>query len=151
MVISKLIMVRRFKYTVIAFIITIGLMARIIKEVVIEDHKLTALFDTGSARNYVLKKVAEKAPRIKIKPYMVGIGGKTVTVHEECILRGEIEGPEFTLKAALLDEIGTIDGHEIGAIVGATAMEEWEIRIDMVKAELDLSGLRRRDFIEYCS
>jgi hypothetical protein len=28
-------------------------------------------------------------------------------------------------------------------------MEEWEIRIDMAKAELDLSGLKRREFIEY--
>jgi len=124
-------------------------MARIIKDVVIEGHKLTALFDTGSARNYVLRAVVEKAPRIKVKSYTVGIGGKAVTVYEECILKGEIGGLEFTMKATPLDEIGAINGLEIGAIIGATAMEEWEIRIDMAKAELDLSGLRRREFIEY--
>lgn len=28
-------------------------------------------------------------------------------------------------------------------------MEEWEIRIDLAKGELDLSGMRRREFSEY--
>lgn len=124
-------------------------MARLIKEVMIEGHKLHALFDTGSARSYILRKLAEKAPRISVKPYVVGIGGKTMTVHEECIVRGDIEGLEFTMKAIPIDEIGVVGGYEVGAIIGATVMEEWGIRIDMAKAELDLSGLRRREFIEY--
>jgi len=124
-------------------------MTRIIKDITIEGYKLRALFDTGSARNYILKKIVKKAPRIKVKPYVIGIGGKTVTVNEECIVKGEIDGLEFTMKAVPLDEIGTINGQEIETIIGATAMEEWEIRIDLAKAELDLSGLRRREFIEY--
>jgi len=28
-------------------------------------------------------------------------------------------------------------------------MEEWELRIDLAKGELDLSGLRRREFTEF--
>jgi len=124
-------------------------MARIMKEVIIEGHKLATLFDTGSARNYVLGYVAEMAPRLKVKPYTVGIGGKTVTVHIECIMKGEIDGLEFTMKAVPIDEIGTVNGNEVGAIIGATAMEEWEIRIDMARGELDLSALKRREFIEY--
>lgn len=124
-------------------------MARMVKDVIIEGHKLAALFDTGSARNYVLKGVVEKVPRIKVKPYKVGMGGRVITVREECIIKGEIEELEFTMKAIPADEIGTVSGREIGAIVGATAMEEWEIRMDMAKAELDLSGLKRREFVEY--
>jgi len=53
------------------------------------------------------------------------------------------------MKAIPLDEIGTINGQEIETIIGATAMEEWEIKIDLAKAELGLSGLRRREFIDY--
>jgi len=122
---------------------------RITKDVAIEGHGLNALFDTGSVRNYVLREAAEKAPRISVKPYTVGIGGKTIIVNEECVIKGQIEGLEFTMKAIPIDNIGTANGYEIGAIIGATAMEEWEIRIDMAKGELDLSGLKRREFIEY--
>ena len=84
-----------------------------------------------------------------IRDSTVGIGGKIIIVQEECVIRGQIEGLEFTMKAIPIDDIGTVNGREIGAIIGATAMEEWEMRIDMAKAELDLSGLRRREFIEY--
>jgi hypothetical protein len=28
-------------------------------------------------------------------------------------------------------------------------MEEWEIRMDLAKGELDLAGLRKREFTEY--
>lgn len=124
-------------------------MTKILKKVIIEGREATALFDTGSARSYVLTTVAKDTPRVRVKPYTVGIGGRTITVREECILRGEIDGLEFTLKAIPVEELGTVNGHILGAIIGATAMEEWEIRIDMAKAELDLSGLRRREFIEY--
>lgn len=109
-----------------------------------------ALFDTGSARNYALKALTEGASRVTVRPYTVSIGGKLITVHEECILKGEIEGLEFTMKATPVDDLGSVSGRAIGAIIGATAMEEWEIGIDMAKVELDLSGLKRREFIEYC-
>ncbi len=55
---------------------------------------------------------------------MVDVGGKMMTVNEECILRGETEGLEFTMKEIPMDELGSINGHIIGAIIGVTAMEE---------------------------
>ena len=82
-------------------------------------------------------------------PYTIGLGERTITISEECIVHGEIDGLELIMKAAPIDEIGVIDGRKVGAIVGATAMEEWEIRIDLAKGELDLSGLRKREFTEY--
>lgn len=36
----------------------------------------------------------------------------------------EIEGLEFTMKEIPMDELGSINGHIIGAIIGVTAMEE---------------------------
>ena len=124
-------------------------MARILRDIVVNGRRAIALFDTGSARSYVLEELAKDAPRIKVKPYVVGLGGRMVTVTEECILRGEIEGLEFTVKAIPIDKLGRINGQEIGIIIGATAMEEWEIRIDMAKAEIDLTGLKRREFTEF--
>ena len=47
-----------------------------------------------------------------------------ITVTEECILKSEIEGLEFTVRAIPVDRLGRIDGHEVGMIIGATAMEE---------------------------
>ena len=40
-------------------------------------------------------------------------------------------------------------GHEVDAIIGATAMEKWEILLNPKTGELDLEGLRRREFTEY--
>lgn len=124
-------------------------MARILRDILVNGQKVKALFDTGSARSYALEKLTRDAPRLKVKPYTVGLGGRVITVAEECILRGEIEGLEFTVKAIPVDTLGRIDGHEVGIIIGATAMEEWEIRIDMARAELDLRGLKKREFTEF--
>ena len=120
------------------------------KSLTIEGNSAAALFDTGSVRSYVLREICESAPRIKVRvPYTVGLGGRMVTISEECIVRGEIEGLELTLKAAPIDDIGTIEGRKLGAIIGAAVMEEWEIRMDVAKGELDLAGLRKREFTEY--
>jgi len=124
--------------------------ARLVKSLTIEGKPAAALFDTGSVRSYVLKEICESAPRIKVGvPYTVGLGGRMITISEECIVRGEIEGLELTLKAASIDDIGTIEGRKLGAIIGGAAMEEWEIRMDLAKGELDLAGLRKREFTEY--
>jgi hypothetical protein len=72
-----------------------------------------------------------------------------ISISEECIVRCEIEGLELTLKVAPIEDIGTIEGRKLTAIIGAAAMEEWEIRMDLAKGELDLAGLRKREFTEY--
>jgi len=123
-------------------------LTRLVRNLSIEGRPAVALFDTGSVRSYVAREICESAPRIKVRvPYAVGLGGKMITISEECIVRGEIEGLQLTMKVAPIDDIGTIEGRKLGAIIGAAAMEEWEIRLDLAKGELDLSGLRRREFI----
>lgn len=125
-------------------------MTRLIRDLRIEGQHATVLFDTGSVRSYVAREICESAPRIKVRaPYKVGLGGRMITISEECIVRGEIDGLELTMKAVPVEDIGTIEGRKLGAIIGATAMEEWEIRLDLAKGELDLPGLRRREFTEY--
>ena len=67
----------------------------------------------------------------------------------KCIIRGKIDGLPFDTYTIPVKEPGVVDGKEIHVIIGAMTMEKWEIKIDLKKGELDLSGLRRREFIEF--
>jgi len=123
--------------------------ARIIKEIQVGNRKLTALFDTGSVNTYIR---AELAPpnRIAMKhPFRVGLGGKRNEIKEECIIEGEIDGLGFSTDSYLIDDLGRIDGKPLDLIIGARTMEGWETRLDPKAGELDLTGLKKREFIEY--
>lgn len=84
-----------------------------------------------------------------IRPARVILGGKDIETRELCFVNGKIEGMDFFTDAVPLDEIGRADGPELDAIVGATTMEHWEIKLDPRSGELDLEGLRRREFTEF--
>jgi hypothetical protein len=49
-----------------------------------------------------------------------------------------------------VEEIGNDErGREIGAIIGATAMEEWGLIPNPKTGEIDLTLLRKREFVEF--
>ena len=124
-------------------------MGRIIKEIRIEGKPGVALFDTGSIHTYIRREFLAGVPKRSIaKPYKVALGGRQIEVRELCVALGEIEGLEFDAEAVPIDEIGRADGHELDAIIGALTMEKWEIRLDPRK-QLDIEGLRRREFTEF--
>jgi len=124
-------------------------MGRIVSQVRIMSMDVWALFDTGSQRSYVVGELVREAPKVRLeKPYTVGIGGRSIVVQEECILEIEVNGYSMTLKAGIIDKPFIIEGKKVGVIVGATAMEEWEITIDMKRKKLNLEGLKRREFTE---
>jgi hypothetical protein len=85
-----------------------------------------------------------------LKPYRLGLGGRVIKVKEVCTIRGRIEGLEFDTKAIPVEEIGEVDGKKLGMLIGTLTMEEWEIRLNPKDRTLDLTGLRRREFTEYC-
>jgi len=126
------------------------MMGRIIKEIEIEGKPGIALFDSGSIHTYIRTQFLLEVPkRTIIKPYRVALGGREIQVKELCVMLGKIEGLEFDAEAVPIDEIGRADGYELDAIIGALTMEKWEIKIDPKKQELDLEGLRRREFTEF--
>ncbi len=125
-------------------------MSRIVKEIEVEGKKANALFDTGAVYTYVARPYLENVPLHSIsQPYHVALGGKTIEVKEIAAIVGKIEGLEFDTKVVPIDEIGRVNGHYVDIIIGALTMEEWEIKIDPKRGELDLEGLKRREFIEY--
>jgi len=127
-------------------------MARIIKTIEIEGQPALALFDTGATYSYVRSPLVREAPRrAMIPPARVGLGGRTVEIREICLVQGKIDGLAFLADAVPVEEIGAADGRELDAIIGARTMEQWEIRLDPKTGELDLEGLRRREFTEFPS
>jgi len=53
------------------------------------------------------------------------------------------------MMAYVVNDLGETEYGRLDAIVGALTMEEWYIKLDPRRDELDLSGLRKREFTEY--
>jgi predicted aspartyl protease len=127
-------------------------MARIIKTIEIEGQPVVALFDTGAAYTYVRSALVRGVPRrAMVPPVRVALGGRDIEIREICLVQGKIEGLGFLTDAVPVDELGAADGHKLDALIGARTMEQWELRIDLKTGELDLEGLRRREFTEFLS
>lgn len=125
-------------------------MARIIKTIEIEGQPAVALFDTGAIYSYVRSPLVRETPRrAMVPPARVTLGGRDIDIQELCLIEGKIEGLDFLADAVPVDEIGRADDHDLDAIIGILTMERWEIRLDPRTGELDLEGLRRREFTEF--
>lgn len=122
---------------------------RIIREIEIEGKDATTLFDTGSFNTYVERRILKGVSIYKIPKFKVSLGGTVFEVKEACIIKGKIEGLDFDTYVIPVNDLGTVDGKKLHAIIGAMTMEKWEIKIDTKTGELDLSGLKRREFTEY--
>jgi hypothetical protein len=124
-------------------------MARTFREIEIEGKKAYVLFDTGSTRSYIRKEFASELCE-KIKPFTVGLGGRTYIIDRVCLLNCEIEGLSFDIKAHPVEELGLDEkGKKIDAIIGALAMEEWVLIPDPKTGKIDLTALRKREFTEF--
>jgi len=125
-------------------------MGRIIKQIEIEGQPAIALFDTRANYTYVRADLVQNAPRRRMSPPItVALGGQEIEIREVCLVEGKIEGLPFLTDAVPVAELGEADGHQLDAIIGARTMEQWEIRLDPSTGELDLEGLRRREFKEW--
>lgn len=125
-------------------------MGRIIKEIEIEGQRAVALFDTGAVYSYVRESLVARSLRAAVvAPVRVALGGQTVEIREQCLMNGKIEGLDFFADVVPVADLGKADGHALDAIIGATTLEKWEIRLDPKTGMLDVEGLRRREFTEY--
>ena len=125
-------------------------MSRIIKNIEVEGEPAVALFDTGASFTYVRSSLISEAPRKRVKqPAHVALGGREIDIKELAIIEGKIEGLDFFTDAVPVEELGRADGHDLDALIGALTMERWEIKLDRKTGELDLEGLRRREFTEF--
>jgi predicted aspartyl protease len=124
-------------------------MARIIKTIEIRGQSAVALFDTGATYTYVRSSFLVGAPRQAVSPVRVVLGGQTIEIAELCLMNGKIEGLDFFGDAVPVAQLGSADGHDLDAVIGALTLERWEIKLDPKTGTLDLEGLRRREFTEF--
>lgn len=121
-----------------------------IKTVEIEGQPAVALFDTGAVYTYVRAELLGSAPRIAMtRPVRVTLGGMDIEIRELCLIQGKIEGLDFAADAVPVAQLGTADGKQLDAVIGALTLERWEIRLDPKAGTLDLEGLRRRELTEF--
>jgi len=130
-------------------------MGRIIEKIKIRGdpqssgNEVFAIYDTGTEWSYIRRSsipsdiVCSPITRFKTK-----IGGVTHEITEMCGINGEIQGLSFDFKAYPLERVGIMEGKEVAVIIGATTMKEWDIILNPKKKILDLSALKRREFIE---
>lgn len=93
--------------------------------------------------------VTDVPRRAVTKPVRVVFGGQAIEIAELCLINGKIEGLDFFADAVPVIELGAADGHKLDVLIGALAMEQWEIRLDPKAGTLDLEGLKRREFTEF--
>lgn len=123
-------------------------MTRIVKEIDVEGRSLRALFDTGSVRSYVRAEFRPTVTR-RVRPITVGLGGTVRELDERTDFSARIDDVEFDITAYIADELGGTEHGRLDVLVGALTMEEWYIKLDPQKGELDLSALRKREFTEF--
>jgi len=67
-----------------------------------------------------------------------------------CLQIYTMDGLEFDREAHPVEEIGVDErGKRIEAIIGALGMENWELISDPKAGSIDLTVLRKREFIEF--
>ena len=124
-------------------------MSRTFKEIEIEGKEANVLFDTGSVRSYVRREFASDI-RWRTVPFRVGLGGRIYEITEACALNCAIEGLPFDIEAHSVEELGFDErGRRIDGIVGTLAMEKWVLIPNPKTGEIDLTALRKREFIEF--
>lgn len=124
-------------------------MGRIIKEITLGRKKVLALFDTGAERSYITKNILPpKAKCSKVEPVDVAIGGEIIRFAKRCLVNAKIDDMPFDFTPHLKNKPFFIDNQQVDVLIGTTTMEEWNITIDPKNKKLDLSGLRKRSFVE---
>ncbi len=114
-----------------------------------DEKDVFCVFDTGSERNYVKKDALPSDVQCsEINHFATNLGGKSHDIKERCTLVGEIEGLPFDFSAHVIDTIGNVDNRDVDLVIGATAMEEWDMVLSPKGQKIDLNGLKKREFIE---
>lgn len=127
-------------------------MGRIYDDLRVNGDRLHMLFDSGAVRSYLTHGAARKAGLSAEKlasPLSVAIGGRRRRLTHCISFDARLKGRPVRLLTYVLDSLGKDeDGRPIDGLVGATAMEEYNIRLNMRARELDLTRFRR-DFVEF--
>jgi len=128
-------------------------MGRIVKDLIIDGKKRKAIFDSGSVVSYVTEKaLPESAVCINVSPITSRVAGSTHTLTRRCFIPSKLDGKDFDFDAFVIDKLGKVQEKgdiDLDFLIGAATMEEWAITINPREQTVDLSGLKRREFLSF--
>ncbi len=128
-------------------------MGRLLQDVTIEGKNKKAIFDTGSVVSYITKDaLPDCAVCIDVHPIEARLAGKTHRLTKRCFIPSKINGQKFEFDAFIIDTLGKIQEKgniELDILIGAATMEEWAINLNPKDQTIDLSGLKRREFLSF--
>ncbi len=119
-------------------------MGRIFDLLKVGADRLYTIFDSGS-RSYVREGASSSGKLVSLdRPFRTALGGHKHLSRKLCVLQGSIRGKTVMLSAYVLPEIGDDGGgRPIDLLFGANAMQDFGIRLDPEREELDLSHYHR--------
>jgi hypothetical protein len=125
-------------------------MGRVRENIEVKGQKFWTLFDTGARQTYIVPRVAALLATSQMpKVFRSALGGKVRETTQAAVLDAEIEGCAISTHAMVIDEIGTDeDGKPIDVLLGALAMQQWNIRPIPDLEKLDMSHYSG-EFLEF--
>jgi len=128
-------------------------MGRIISDIEVNGKKLVTLFDTGSLVTYITERALPEDAKCKeiVNPVTSHLVQKEHILTKVCIISGKLDGCAFPFQAFVVDSIGKVPEtkRELDIVFGATGMETWDIKLDPRRKKLDLTGLKKREFVSF--
>ena len=126
-------------------------MGRVKEEIRVNGQRFWTLFDSGSRNTYITPEVASHFAKVKLdKVRAVDLGGRTHRLKNIVILKAKVEDKPVEINAYVIDRVGLDEkGREIHILLGALAMQQWGIELNLKKEQLDLTHYPK-EFIEFC-
>ena len=120
-------------------------MGRIFDLLKVGSERLYAIFDTGSRNSVIRQAAASSGHLVSLdRPFRTALGGHKHSARKMCVLQGSVRGKAVTVSAYVLPDIGDDGGgRPIDLLFGANAMQDFGIRLDPEREELDLSHYHR--------
>lgn len=117
-------------------------MGRVRTFIEVDGRKYWTLFDSGAENTYVTENIAKKLTTRKLQDIQTSrLGGKVHKVREVCILQARIRNKPIITTAFVVAEIGydREAKRKFDVLVGAIAMQNWGIELNLKRETLDLS------------
>jgi len=128
-------------------------MGRILRDVIVEGKPKKTIFDTGSVVSYITKDaLPDCAVCIDIPLITSRVAGSTHKLTRRCFISGKLDGKHFDFDAFVIDKLGKVyekQNTELDILIGAATMEEWAINVNPKEQTIDLTGLKRREFLSF--
>lgn len=126
-------------------------MGRVRLHIQVYGRDCWTLFDSGAENTYVTPRISNLlGERPLATVWRTHIGGKTHHIRHKCDLVAKVKGKPIEVEAYVLSSIGFDKkaGRHFDVLVGALAMQKWNIELDLKREDVDMRKYSR-EFVEF--